>query len=61
MLYCLMNETKQHGFYLMYETTGERRQKNGFSFSAADQDHAGSDAECREARGLDVDRAARGA
>ena len=35
--------------------------RNGFSVSAADQDHAGSDAECREARGLDVDRAARGA
>ena len=35
--------------------------RNGFSFSAADQDHAGGDAECREARGLDVDRAARGA
>lgn len=35
--------------------------RNGFSFSAADQDHAGSDAECREARGLDVDRTARGA
>ena len=35
--------------------------RNGISFSAADQDHAGGDAECREARGLDVDRAARGA
>ena len=35
--------------------------RNGFSVSAADQDHAGRDAECREARGLDVDRAARGA
>lgn len=35
--------------------------RNGFSFSVADQDHAGGDAECWEARGLDVDRAARGA
>ena len=35
--------------------------RNGFSFSAADQDPAGGDAECREARGLDVDRTARGA
>lgn len=35
--------------------------RDGFSFSAANQDHAGGDAECREARGLDVDRAARGA
>ena len=35
--------------------------RNGISFSAADQDHAGGDAECREARGLDVVWAARGA
>lgn len=62
MLYCLMNETKQHGFCLMYETTGERRQKTWvFVFSGGSRSCREGDAECREARGLDVDRAARGA
>ena len=54
---------RQNGtvFVLCVRQQEKEGRRNGFSFSAADQDHAGGDAECREARGLDVDRAARGA
>lgn len=49
-------------YIVLYMRQKEKEgRRNGFSFSAADQDHAGRDAECWEARGLDVDRAARGA
>ena len=49
-------------YIVLYMRQQEKEgRRNGFSFSAADQDHAVSDAECWEARGLDVDRAARGA
>ena len=48
-------------FVLCVRQQEKEGRRNGFSFSAADQDHAGGDAECREARGLDVDWAARGA